>query len=144
MTGKGWRASEPGAASPVPRILITLALSLTHKHTQQAFLKKNNELIRAVMAQQAKALAQEQGENDEPTGTGATQGSEAAGAPGVDKALLQQCAGMIKELNENLTQVRVFLCAWGVGRLSGVRSFRSSLFPMLNCISPCSSPVKQI
>lgn len=42
---------------------------------------------------------------DEPTAQ--QQGELAGGGGGVDKALLQQCAGMIKELNDNLTQARV-------------------------------------
>ena len=52
----------------------------------QTFLKKNNDLIIGVMQKQAEAAQGRDG-----------------GA--VDKKLLQTCAEMIKELNDNLTQV---------------------------------------
>lgn len=96
----------------------SLTVVTNQHHTHQAFLKKNNDLIQAVMARQAQALAQEAGgkgpaaasdaaPESQPHGEG--EGEEGAGA---DKALLQQCAEMIKELNDNLTQVDVWM-GWG-------------------------------
>lgn len=79
------------------------------------------------MAQQAQALAQEQqskGSSADAASASAEagpqeqlpQGDEGEGEEGVDKALLQQCAEMIKELNDNLTQVCVDGRGW---RLAG-------------------------
>lgn len=54
------------------------------------------------MARQAQALAQDQKQQAAPQGGEQGEGGEK------EKALLQQCAEMIKELNDNLTQVCVY------------------------------------
>lgn len=68
----------------------------------------------------------EQGAGDEPTAQ--QQGELAGGGGGVDKALLQQCAGMIKELNDNLTQVCICVfCACKLGRMIAVVSLMEAV-----------------
>lgn len=79
----------------------------------QGLLKKNNELIVQVMEQQREAsevpiqpTAKEAGSEEgggEETGEVKEEGNTGA----AQQAALQKCALMIKELNDNLTQVRI-------------------------------------
>jgi len=91
--------------------------------SKQALLKKNNELIVQVMERQKDAVAAAPDQTSEAATTVEVQGGgdqeeggecKAGGGGGggntatseEQKVALQQCAVMIKELNDNLTQVR--------------------------------------
>jgi len=79
----------------------------------QGLLKKNNELIVQVMEQQREAsevpiqpTAKEAG-NEEGGGEETGEVKEEGNTGAAQQAALQKCALMIKELNDNLTQVRI-------------------------------------
>ncbi len=95
------------------------------------------------MAQQAKALTEGGSNNNKsPQSQPQPQGEseDGAGAGGVDKAVLQQCAEMIKELNENLTQVRfcIYVCVCACPFLCG-NSCPCHVYPLPPFL-PCPCP----
>lgn len=87
----GKRKKEPGYPHPHPNPTTQPTPPPTH----QDFLKKNNGLIQKIEALQKEAT-EGQGEQGGGGGGNTNEGQ---------KKVLQQCAEMIKELNDNLTQV---------------------------------------